>query len=386
MMNFDKKTMPNDLLWFVKRYNALLVEFPKEITPELLKKDDICSRYDSEEAINSLKSAHDFLTSIASEMLIIPEQQEERLTVIEKVFSKIDLIWALGFYGELKNEGNEYYLAFSKPLKGNAKTLPANYSKSFDNITENGCWVEYFKNGKEVKDYKACGNGVIHFDNGLTALGIYLYIKKCTQKRWYWEEDIAGNYTKALAYIPVMHCAEPYHRADMRIFICGERLKYDYLEHTAGYKEEMVGYFKQIYEFIEKDYPQCLPCQGFFNYVNCSVTFSLSAKHRMLGQIGVGGDEHSLGFYTGLAGKEMIEFMSRIDEFKPKILGNSLVEIGKNISEDSQVNEITYQRQRYIFRDSKTKEFRFSITEQSDVEQIIKLMDIKARHKQKTIK
>jgi hypothetical protein len=150
-------------------------------------------------------------------MLVMPEQEEGRMTVLEKVFSKIDLFWGLVFYGELYEERNEYCLSFIKSnLKSHAKTLPSSYLKSFENIRENNCYTEYFRGEKEAKDYKSCNNGILHFDNRLIALGIYLYIKKVTQKRWYWDDDKAGTYAKELAYDPVKHCAEPYHRLDMR--------------------------------------------------------------------------------------------------------------------------------------------------------------------------
>lgn len=387
MFDMNAKSAGYELSWFVKRYNALLVDFPGEIFRDVLMRDSLCSEYDSTEVYEALKSAHNFLTSLTSEMLSLPEQNEGKMKHIEKVFTKIDLLWSINCCGELIEENNEYCIKFNKSaLKTNIDTVPSNYSISFDNIRENGCYTEYFKKNESVIGYKSCDKGVLHFDDRIIALGLNIFVKKVLQKRWYWDLDLSGGYSKKLAFNPVRHCIEPYYRADMRVFICGEGLKYDCFEHLAGYNDEMVGYFKRIYEFVEENYPQCLPGQGFFKYINCAMTFSFSAKHRMLGQIGVGGDEHSFGFYTGLAGKEMAEFMSRIDEFEFEILGDSIVEPDKNILDKPQVNEITYRGQRYIFKNSKTKEFRFPITGQSDVEQIIKLMDIKARHKQKTIK
>ena len=68
--------MTKDLAWFAKRFNALLIKFPAEITSEILKKDDVCSRYDPEESFGALISAHRFLTSIAAEMFSTPEYDD----------------------------------------------------------------------------------------------------------------------------------------------------------------------------------------------------------------------------------------------------------------------------------------------------------------------
>lgn len=80
----------------------------------------------------------------------------------------------------------------------------------------------------------------------------------------------------------------------------------------------------------------------------------------MLGQLGIGYDEDNFGFYTGLTGKEAIEFTERNDEFDSRYV----------VSPPS----------------PKAKEIRFFITSQLEVEQAIKLIDIKARHKQKTLR
>lgn len=219
----------------------------------------------------------------------------------------------------------------------------------------------------------------------MTALGIHLFTQKVAQKRWYWETESAGGYSKVLAYNPIKHCIEPFYRVDMRVFFCGERLKYDFYEHLSGYSEEQIGYIKTMYEFIKNNYPQCMPKQGFWKYINCSIGFKVDAEHRMLGQIGVGENENYLGFYTGLAGKEMVLFIEQINEYEPKILGNSLADIDEDCSNYKNARKIIYRGKPYIFRNAKTKEFRFHITCQSDVEQVIKIMKIKAICKQNTI-
>ena len=79
----------------------------------------------------------------------MPEREQDKMAVLDKVFSKIDLFWGLGFYGELYEEGNEYCISFLKQnFKNDVKTLPSSYAKSFDNIKENGCWVEYYQQEK----------------------------------------------------------------------------------------------------------------------------------------------------------------------------------------------------------------------------------------------
>lgn len=303
MLDFEKVSMPTDLSWFARRYNALIVGFPMQITPEALKKDDICSRFDADEATEALKSAHSFLSSVADEMLNLADN-ENKMAIIEKTFLKIDFLWSLGYYGKVCEEGNEYCFAFEKKnLRNHRRTLPKSYTAAFDAISENGCYAEYFKNGEEVKGYKNCDNGMLHFDDRLTALGIYLFVRKCAQKRWYWDEDAAGSYTEKLAYDPVMHCTEPYYRVDMRVFVCNERLKYDIYEQLAGYSDEIVGYFKMIYDFVKILYPDCLPKQGFYNYICCAVNFMADLRHNMLGAVGLGHNEHSIGFYGSMSGK-----------------------------------------------------------------------------------
>ncbi|MDF2686243.1 MAG: hypothetical protein K0S55_1424 [Clostridia bacterium] len=55
MFNFKSMLIPKNLTWFARSLNAFLVEFPNEITPDLLKQETICSKHDSEEAYEALK-------------------------------------------------------------------------------------------------------------------------------------------------------------------------------------------------------------------------------------------------------------------------------------------------------------------------------------------
>lgn len=384
MLDITAKSANYELSWFAKRYNALLIDFPENITSYTCANDDVCAVYDSEDAYEALKSAHVFLNDIANKLIERPAD-ENKLNFIDAVFSKIDLIWALGLYGSLCFADNEYYLSFDKSsLKTGNKTLPESYGASFMNILDNGCCAEYFKAGKSVKNFKSCDRGFLYFNGRLTALGIYLFIKKLIQKRWYWDEDIAGGYSKG-DFIPAVHCAEPYYRIDMRIFTCGERLKFDIFEQLAGYSVEFINYFKIIYNFVRDKYPQCLPEQGFWKYISCSVGFKIDVKHRMLGQLGVGGDENSIGFFTCLSGKEMIPFMERIDEFNQKVIGNHLLNPEMDYPDLKHAKEITYRSRKYIFRDITGIEIRFPITCRVDADQVIKIMELKAGSNKNTI-
>lgn len=378
--NLTKKGITKDFSWFAKRYNALLVGFPDEITPEILKSDTVCVGYDSADVYEGLKNAHDFLTSIASEMLSTPENEEEKIKHLNKVFSKIDLLWALGFYGELTGHGNEYCILFRKPLKNTVQTLPDSYTESFVNITENGCRIEYFKGSAEVRDYKSCDYGILYFDDRVTALGIYLFVKKCAQKRWYWNEDKAGGYAKKSGFEPIKHCVEPYHRADMRIFTCGERLKFDIMEELSGYSDEFKSWFKKIYDFVKENYPDCIPQNnGFFGYINCAVTFGVDSSHRMIGQVGVGSDENRFGFYGAMTNREMDALITNIDNFEGKVVMQFLHDIRCDCGLcKNKIGETVYRGQKYN-RIYKNTENRFSIENENDADLAVKCIDIKGR-------
>lgn len=362
--------------WLCRRFCTLLVEFPSEITLDVLKQDDICIMYDAEEAYTALKSAHDFLTEIVHELLTISNDKPKKIDV---VFSKIDLLWALGFYAELYQVDNEYCLRFSKSaLKSGKKTLPSSYAASFQNITDNGCYIEYFKNGQPVKDFKLCDNGILRFDNQLTALGLYMFIKKVAQKRWYCETDIAGGYAKGV-FEPVNHCIEPYYRIDMRIFTCENRLRYDIFEQLAGYSDQFKGYFKTIYCFVKDHYPDCLPNPAIYRYIGCSVTFGVDTSHRMIGQLGVGHNEHWFGFYGALTGKEVKMALEQIDSLSEKIVRQFLHEKSCNCELcQKKVGVISYKGKLYnnLY---KGYENRFTIENEDDVQQAIKILDIKAK-------
>ncbi|MCL2433752.1 MAG: hypothetical protein FWD16_04460 [Clostridia bacterium] len=290
---FNKKTANFDLSWFGTRYNALAVDFPPELTPALLKKDALCSKYDVDDAYEGLQSAHAFLQNIARELLQRPD--EEHITY---VLAKLDLIWALCLFGELRNHDNAYCLYFKKPLQSKYLTVPKNYSKAFQYIYDNGCYVD---------------GDFLYFDDRVTALGLYLFVQKAAQKRWYWEEDKAGAYATKL-FNPAVHCVEPYYRVDMRIFTCGARLHCDVLEQLDGYSDEMIEHFKTVYYYVKTSHPECLPCEiRFYNYIGCSITFCIDRKHSLLGQIGVGSSEEYFGFYGGLSGKAKEIALAEVD-------------------------------------------------------------------------
>jgi hypothetical protein len=343
MFDFSKKSMPDDAAWFAKRYRSLIVVFPEAISADVLRNDDVCSPFDPAEAYDALKSAHEFLRSVAEEMHRLSDESE-RIAVIERTFLKLDLIWGVACYGDILRDGDGYYISFDKSNLKNRKqlSLPKNFAAAFDAITESGCRVRYFKDEREVGDYRTCTDGHLHFPDNLTALGVFLFVKKCTQKRWYWDFDRAGSYTSDDSFDPVIHSIEPYNRIDMRVFTCGDRLKFDIYEQLAGYGDELVGYFKTIYEFVRDNYPECMPVQGFYNYVCCSVNFMADLKHAMLGALGVGHSENAIGFYGAMSGE---------------VKAAAAAEFGADLRGE-----------------------RFPISCESDVEYVIKFMKTKARH------
>jgi hypothetical protein len=289
MIDFKNVGMTKDLTWFAKRYNALIIEFPEDITPDILEQNHICSSYDLEDAYKALKSAHSFLTSISAEMFLMSKQNEKKMELLEKVFSKIDLFWALGLYGDLYEEENEYNFAFKKPLISKGKYLPSSYIKSLNNVSENGCWIEYFKNDKEVNDYKSCDRGVLHFDDRLTALGIYLFVRQI-------------NYDVKL-----------YYRIDMRSFIKSGSEKNDILELLSGYSDSTKKYFLRISNYIKENYTDCLPQIGYWDYINCTINFMVSPKKRVLAGIGIGSKEDYFEFFCSHNGKETEMILREVD-------------------------------------------------------------------------
>jgi len=345
MIDLTKKSMPNDFVWFAKRYNSLIVGFPKELTSEMLKTDDVCAGFDANESVAALKSAHEFLRSVASEMLLTLNETENtgKTTVVEQTFMKIDVLWGIGFYSELQRDCDGYFLSFVKQnLKNKQRSLPKDYAAALGAVAENGLSADYFKDGRAVREYKSCDSGIFRFSDGLTALGIHLFVKKCAQKRWYWDVDKAGGYTSESSFEPVMHTIEPYNRVDMRVFTCGERLKYDIHEQLAGYSDEMISCFDIIFKFVKENYPECMPAQGFYNYVCCSCNFMTDLKHAMLGVVGLGHSENFLRFYGAMS--------SKVREL-------AIAELGDEVRAD-----------------------RFQISNKADAEYAVKVMKIKAKY------
>jgi hypothetical protein len=253
------------------------------------------------------------------------------------------------------------------------RTLPKNYSRAFNVIMENGCYVEYFKADNEVKDFKSCNNGILHFDNKLTALGIYLFIRKCAQKKWYCSGDTAGGYSLKSHYEPIIRCVGPYRRIDMRLFLSDERFKFCPTEIMAGYNDELKNCFYKICNHIEKNYPDCIPSNLF------STTFGVDTEHRMIGQIGIGHDENHLSCYAAMTGIEMETLLANIDLFDEKVVMQFLhkyeCECDLCINK---IGELVYKGKKYN-RIYKNTENRFSIENENDADLAIKCIDIKAK-------
>lgn len=368
--------------WFNRRYCGLLVDFPAIISPEILKKDPLCEQHDPEEAYLSLKSAHSFLTGIAHEFLSITEETDDKQTAYYNVFSKLDLLWSLCFFGQVKEDSNEYCYYFSKSAFPKIKweVLPDSYVKAFRNISDN-CYVEYFKNDKPVDNYKVCDRGIVRFDDRLTALGLHLFYKKNIQKRWYLEEDIgATRYSENTGYNPetgsITANRDIFNRGDMRIFNCGDRLRYNVIELLAGYGDELKKCFKKIYNFVEENYPDCMPFTRIG--VVCSFTFGVDSKHRMIGQVNVGKNENHFDAYIAMTGKEMNTLMVDIDSFSEKIVSIFLHDPSCDCYGCKQKHGKNVYRSKTYNRAWKNTENRFLIENENDTNQAIKCIKIKA--------
>jgi hypothetical protein len=199
-----------------------------------------------------------------------------------------------------------------------------------------------------------------------------------TQKKWYWEEDIAGNYSKG-PMKPILKCVDPYYRIDMRIFTCGDRLRYDLIEQLAGYSDKLISYYNTIYKHVSDHYPDCLPKRGIFNYISCGATFGVDSEHRMIGQLGVGQDENRFGFYGALTNKEMDTLLANIDAFSEKIVMQFMHDTECTCALcQNKVGELMYRNKKYN-RIYKNTENRFIIENEEDVRQAIMVMDIKAQ-------
>jgi hypothetical protein len=84
----------------------------------------------------------------------------------------------------------------------------------------------------------------------------------------------------------------------------------------------------------------------------------------MLGQLGIGGDEHSIGFYTALSGEEMIPFTERLNEFGPQVTGSLPSACGRVLP---------------------GTEIRFPVTCRADAEQAVRIMRLKAEINKNTL-
>jgi hypothetical protein len=369
----------NRRAWHNRRYCGLLVDFPSNLTPDILKNDDVCSQYDPEEAYDALKSAHVFLTGIANEFLENTEETDE------KVYKKFRLLWwFLERAGELKEEYNIYCLYFQKQnlyviaatgKKWGAEKIPKNYPQGFQLLSENGCYVEYYKNGNPDVSFKVCDSGALFFDDRLTALGLKLFYSKLIQKRWYQKYDIGNRYSTYTGLRPEA-CKEVFNRVDMRIFNCGDRLEYDIEELLVGYSDELKKCFKKIYNFVEENYPDCMPYIPVG--VNCSATFCVDEKHRMIGQINFGGCEKHFDAYIAMTGKEFDTLLADIDSFSGKVTMQFLHEASCECEAcKTELGQVYYRGELYNMIYGAT-ENRFFIENEGDADDAIKCMKIKA--------
>ena len=388
MFKFEKKK-GMDISWLRKRYVGLLVDFPKDLTPEILKNDDICSKYDPEEAYDALKLAHEFLTGISQELLADTEETDERVN------NKLRLLWYLLERGaEFKEESSNYCFYFNKhdlyvtdPNTGKKVSwgsIPKNYPKDFKLISENGCYVEYYKNGNITEDFTKCDSGALYFGERLTALGLKLFYDKVIKKRWYQKYDIGNRYSTYTGLRPKA-CKEVFDRVDMRIFNCGERLEFNIKELLAGYNDELAKCFMKIYNFVKQNYPDCLPYINIAPNLSCfSATFGVDEKHRMIGQINFGTNENHFDAYIAMSGKEWKAMLADVDSFSEKVVGLFLHDISCDCAEcQKKKGKLDYRGKAYSLAWNGT-ENRFLIENEDDADQVIKCIKIKAECNMKT--
>ncbi|MCL2775433.1 MAG: hypothetical protein FWD71_19125, partial [Oscillospiraceae bacterium] len=376
----DKRQPKMGREWINNRRCGLLVDFPSDLTSEILKNDDVCSQYDPEEAYDALKLAHAFLTGITNELL------ENTETADEKVYNKLRLIWyLLERAGELKEEANSYCFYFKKEnlyqlngagKKNNAGWIPKNYPQDFKLLSENGCYVEYYKTGNPTKSFKACDSGALFFDDRLTALGLKLFFNKVIQKRWYQKYDIGNRYSAYTGLRPKA-CKEVFDRIDMRIFNCGDRLEYDIVELLVGYSDELKKCFIKIYNFVKDNYPDCMPYIAIG--AGCSANFAVDEKHRMIGQINFGGDEKFFDAFIWLSGKETEMVRDNIESFSEKyalrVLHETSCECYACTAQG--LGQVSYRGKLYKMG-WKSNENRFKIETEEDTDYAIQCMKIKA--------
>ena len=375
----DKKRQPKmGREWNNKRRCGLLVDFPADLTSDILKNDDVCSKYDPEEAYDALKSAHIFLTGITNELLENTEETDE------KVYNKLRLIWyLLERASELKEESNSYYFYFRKenlyiidPNTGKKVSwgkIPKNYPQNFALISENGCYVEYYKNGDLTESFKVCDGGALYFDDRLTALGLKLFYDKVKQPRQSTNKKHI-TYSQYVKSNDMINPKEIFDRVDMRVF-CGNMPEYGIEDLLIGYSNELKRCFMKIYNFVKDNYPDCMPP----SVKGGSVTFIVDEKHRMLGQINTGGQETYFDAFIWLSGKETETMRDNIESFSPKFALPLLHEISCECDACT-LNGVgqAYYRGKLYKMAWKSNENRFLIETEEDADYAIQCMKIKA--------
>ena len=308
--NLDKY----DISWFCKRYCALLVDFPMNLKSDDIAEDCLSLGIDPLAAVEALKAAHFFLAELYRELLTVPSLQDEQTDALSNIFLKIDLIWALCAFGKLCFQNGQSCIRFTKAVlceNGAKKTLPKSYPAAFRAIIENNCHVEFYKNDLLVKNYNNCDSGYLYFDkNSIIAEGLFLFVQKVLQKRWYANAD-KSKYAKS--FTPITHFVAPFYRADMRVFTCGERLHVDIHEHLVGYSDEKKRCFDMLYHFVEEKHPDCLPSTGIYGYIHSVISYAVDQNHRMIGQLGLGDCADHFVFYSALSGKIKQRVLEEVD-------------------------------------------------------------------------
>lgn len=360
--------------WFVKRINALVVPFPEE-----LNADTLSGRVfgcDPEEVLPALKAAHGLLCGMLSEL--ISANENVRYSVIDKY----NLLWLICAIGEIEPFQNRYCIRVNKKslMDTKMKYKPKSVVKSLNDLADNGLDLEYYRNSVfcEKQGFKDCDMVKFVWDDD-TALGLWVYVRRVMEKQWYNEYDRVGNYSKTLDYSPINHTIEPYHRADMRMFLTDDRVRYDITEQMAGYDDNVVELFKMINEYMMSNHPDYAADRGFYRYLLCTVTYSYDYSKRQIGSLFLGG-EGDIGFYTGFKGKELEMAYSEIENFSDAIAEKFLYKSDGNGPELTRKpdKKIMYRGKEYLCPYT-SLELRFPVTDEKVAADVIKLMGIKVK-------
>ena len=287
----------SDYSWFCKRYVGLLIDFPKELTPETLDRNLCPKGFNAQTIIEALKVGHAYLYNISHKLSDVSPQDQK---AVFDVFLKIDLLWFLGVFGQLEQDDRRYYMTFDKSvLTGTYKTVktaPESFINAFVELEKAGCVIHYYYKGAPAASYRTCDSGTVMFPDPLCAQGIWLFVQAIIN-----QPIPVQRYRKQIN--PVVQFANQFYQIDMRIFLREEcRPSFNIDEILAGYSLDAKERFHIMYDFVALHYPECLPdSYGVYDYIMSGTGFAVDEKHRMLGSLTVGDGPESITFYSAMA-------------------------------------------------------------------------------------